>query len=158
MFTIVDIVEQGRVPILFSLQQMKNINMILHMRPDEDLITCEALGLHHAQATQASSSHIVIELAAIFRVPARASNNSDDAFPNFFAGDSEIALGTCPACAGRHRPHTDAARCNPLRQVPLLLRQFLQSLLFLQIQFMQDRYLKEKVNIPARRRHMTQNL
>ena len=65
MFTIVDIVEQGRVPILFSLKQTKNLQMQLDMRPDRVLITCEALGLHHVQATQASSSHIVIGHAAI---------------------------------------------------------------------------------------------
>ena len=71
MFTAVDIVEQGRVPILFSLQQMKNLRMQLDMRPDRVLIYCEALGLHNVQATQASSSHIVIDLAAIRRVPSR---------------------------------------------------------------------------------------
>ena len=81
MFTIVDIVEQGRVPILFSLQQMQTLNITLDMRPDKVLITCEALGLHHVQATQASSSHIVIDLAAILRVPARASCSSDVLFP-----------------------------------------------------------------------------
>ena len=64
MFTIVDVVEQGRVPILCSLQQVKNLQMQVDMRPDRVLITCEALGLHHVQATQASSSHIVIDLAA----------------------------------------------------------------------------------------------
>ena len=58
MFTIVDLVEQGRVTILFSLQQMKNLNITLDMRPDKVLITGEALGLHRAQATRASSSHI----------------------------------------------------------------------------------------------------
>ena len=73
MFTIVDIVEQGRVPILFSLQQMKNLNMSLDMRPDTVLITCEALALHPVQATQATPSHIEMDLAAIVRVPARAS-------------------------------------------------------------------------------------
>ena len=30
----------------------------------------------------------------------------------FFAGESEVALGTCPACSGRHRPHTYAEGCN----------------------------------------------
>ena len=73
MLTIVDIAEQGRVPTLFSLQQMNNLNTSLNMRPDKVLITWEALGLYHAQATHASSSHIVIDLAAILRVPARAS-------------------------------------------------------------------------------------
>ena len=108
MCTVVDIVEQGRVPILFSLQQMKNLNMKLDMRPDGVLITCEALGFHRVQATQASSSHIVIDLAAILRALARASHNSYDTFPRVFVGDSEFAFGTCPACAGRHSPHTYA--------------------------------------------------
>ena len=56
MFTIVDIVEQGRVPMVFSLQQMKNVNLTLDLHPDRVLITCEALGLHNGQATQAPSS------------------------------------------------------------------------------------------------------
>ena len=72
MFTIVDIVEQGRVPILLSLQQMRNLQMQLDMRPDRVLITCEALGLHHVQATQSSSSHMVIDLVAILSVPSHA--------------------------------------------------------------------------------------
>ena len=78
------------------------------MRPDRFLITCEALGLRHVQATQASSSHIVIHLAAILRVPSRTLSNSESDFPCFFVGDSEVALGTGPARAGRHRPHTYA--------------------------------------------------
>ena len=86
------------------------------MRPDKVLITCEAWGLHHAQATQASSSHIVIDLAAVLRVPARAPYDSDDVFPCFFVGDSEMALGTCPACAGRHRPHTYAEGCKKKKE------------------------------------------
>ena len=47
---------------------------------------------------------------------------------------------------------------NALRQAPLLLRQFLQSLMYLQIEFLQDRYLKEKVNISARHHSVTQDL
>ena len=73
MFTIVDIVEQGRGPILFFWQQMNNVNMKLVMRPGRVMITCETLGLYHAPATQASSSHIGNDLVALFRVPARAS-------------------------------------------------------------------------------------
>ena len=62
VFIVVDIGKQGRVPILLPLQQMKNLQMQLDMRPDRVLITCEALGLHHVQATQASSFHIVINI------------------------------------------------------------------------------------------------
>ena len=83
--------------------------MQLDMRPDRVLISCEALGLRHVQATQASSSHIAIDLAVILSVPSRTLSNSESVFvPRFFVGDSEMALGTCPARAGRHRPHTYA--------------------------------------------------
>ena len=109
---LVDIVEQGRVPILFSLQQMQNLRMRLDMRPDRVLISREALGLHGVQATQATSSHIVLDLAAIRRIPSRILSTSESDFPCFFAGDSEVALGTCPACAGRHRPHTYSDGCK----------------------------------------------
>ena len=80
MFTVVDIAEQGCVPILFSLQQIKHCHMKVDMRPDGVLITCEALGLHRAQATQPLSSHIVIVLAPFLRAPARASYNSSEVF------------------------------------------------------------------------------
>ena len=76
------------------------------MRPDRVLISSESLGLHNVQSPQASSSHIVIYLVAIRRVPSRILSTSESDVPCFFAGDSEIVLGTCPACAGRHRPHT----------------------------------------------------
>ena len=78
MFMLVDIVEQGRVPILFSLHQMKTLSMQLDVRSDCVLISCEALGLHGVQATQqASSSHIVIDLAAIRRIPSRRLSTSE---------------------------------------------------------------------------------
>ena len=112
MLTIVDIVEQGRVPILFALQQMKNLNMRLDLHPDRVLITCEALGLHTVQATQAPSSHIVIDLASIVKAPVSASNYGNDDSPTCLAGDRELAFGTCPACVGRHRPHTYKESCR----------------------------------------------
>ena len=112
MTTIVDIVEQGSVPILLSLQQMMNLQMKLDMRPDRVLIACEALGLHHAQATQASSSHIVIDLVVVLSVPSRTLSNGESDFACFFCGDSEVSLGTCSACSGRHRPHTYAEGCK----------------------------------------------
>ena len=82
--------------------------MQLDMRPDSVLITCEALRLRHVQATQASSSHIVIGLASILRVPSCTLSNSDIDFHRVFAGDNEMALGARHACAGKHRPHTYA--------------------------------------------------
>ena len=46
------------------------------------------------------------------RIPSRILSTSLSDFPFFFVGDSEVALGTCPACAGRHRPHTYSDGCK----------------------------------------------
>ena len=82
------------------------------MRPDRVLITCEALSLHHVQATQSSSAHIVIDLATLKCVLAGATSNYETDCHCSFAGDNDLAFGTCPACAGRHRPHTYAEGCK----------------------------------------------
>ncbi len=81
MFTGVDIVEQRRVPILFSLQPMSNLHVKLDMPPDHVLITCEALGVHHIRATQASSSHIVCDLASLQCKPSRTCSNRETDVP-----------------------------------------------------------------------------
>ncbi len=75
--------------------------MQLDMRLDHVPITCEALGLLHVQATQASSSHIVTDLAALLSVPSRTLSKGESDII-IFVGGSEVALGTCPACSGRH--------------------------------------------------------
>ena len=54
--------------------------MQVDMRHDSVLITCGALGLHHVQATQASSFHIVIDLAAILSVPSRTLSKGESDF------------------------------------------------------------------------------
>ena len=46
------------------------------MQPDRVLITCEALGLHHVQATQSSSSHVVIYLLARAQAERRSEHTS----------------------------------------------------------------------------------
>ena len=102
MSTILDIVEQGCVLIVFSLQQMNNIHTKLDMIPDLVLITCEALGRHHAQAAQSSSSHIATDLIAMHGALARATSIGESDYYCVFVGDSELAFGIGIACAGRH--------------------------------------------------------
>ena len=46
----------------------ESLRLRLDLRPDVVHITCEALGLHLAQATQVSSSDIVLDLVALFNV------------------------------------------------------------------------------------------
>ena len=84
MFTVVDIVEQGRVPILFSLKQHESGHATKWR--SENL---RGLGLPSCTGEASFAITYCIDLAAILRAPARASCNSHDAFPCFFAGDNE---------------------------------------------------------------------
>ena len=112
------------------------------------------LGLPSCTGEASFAITYCIDLAAILRAPARASCNSHDAFPCFFAGDNEWALGTCPACAADIGPtHT----LNNVRRSKILLlqvlpyrQQFLLLLLFIQIMSLQERRQKQMDNIPAR--------
>ena len=70
IFTIVNIVEKGQVPMLLSIHWTKR-RVNLHMRPDIDNIACEALGLIHAQAAQTTSARLAVDLASLPRVPPR---------------------------------------------------------------------------------------
>ena len=48
-------------------------------------ITRGTLGLSHAQATQACSSHIVVDLADLARVPVKAISHGEDQNQNLCA-------------------------------------------------------------------------
>ena len=43
--TEIDILEKGNAPILFSLDQMRNLRMTIELSPEVDLLTCHALGM-----------------------------------------------------------------------------------------------------------------
>ena len=83
----------------------EDLQMQFDIRLDRVLITCEALGLRSVQATNASSSHIVMCLAALHRVPPRRLSSRECDCHCFCVGDGEMALRT-----GRHRPHTYVER------------------------------------------------
>ena len=45
----IEILDEGRAPILFSIQQMLNLHMTLGCSPTADFATCEAVGFTHKQ-------------------------------------------------------------------------------------------------------------
>ena len=57
--TIVDVLETGNVPILFSLSQMKKLGMTMEFDPEGDKITCPALGLSSSPAEYSTMGHCV---------------------------------------------------------------------------------------------------
>ena len=44
--TTVEVLDQGRVPILFSIEHMRNLRMTLECSPTADLASCESFGLY----------------------------------------------------------------------------------------------------------------
>ena len=63
---------------MLTAAKMKKLQMPWggDMRPDRILITCAALGLHNVQATQASSSHIVLDIVSVLSVLVRTLSKS----------------------------------------------------------------------------------
>ena len=119
-----DIVEEGNVPILFSLGQMKNLQFDLRMTPAGTRLTCPSLGYHDGLVPHSTTGRLVIDLS-LFKKAALSTSflaiedqTSSDGLPYSFAGrgapkkdrppDPKI---TCPACLGKHVSHTYKQNC-----------------------------------------------
>ena len=74
-YTDVDICEQGQVPILLSVFQMRNMNMTLEMTSEAVLLTCPMLGMNRRPCPMSTSHHLVINLADIRRTPKKSLPN-----------------------------------------------------------------------------------
>ena len=63
--TEIDICEEGNVPILMSLPQMRNLNLEIFLKPDAVFLTCAAFGYDYTPAVMATSQHIVMNLSEL---------------------------------------------------------------------------------------------
>ena len=57
-----DIVEQGHVPTLMSLPQMRNLRFQFDLQPDKAFLSSPILGIENMQLRVAPSSHLVLDL------------------------------------------------------------------------------------------------
>ena len=64
MVTNIDILEQGQVPILFSIDQMRNLHITIEHTPQCDKITCKAFGMNRQPIPVSHSGHALLDLAA----------------------------------------------------------------------------------------------
>ena len=71
--TEVDILEEGSVPILISIQQMRNLYMTFRHTPECDYITCEAFGLKDFPIPISTSNHLLLNLADLKTPPKRVN-------------------------------------------------------------------------------------
>ena len=63
VYTDVDIIEEGNVPILLSLPQMQNLRFNLEIAPDNVYLTCNALGYKKQPLRMSTSKHLVVKLS-----------------------------------------------------------------------------------------------
>jgi hypothetical protein len=67
--TEIDILEEGTVPILLSIQQMRQLYMTFEHTPECDYLTCKAFGMHRHPLPISNTNHIVLDLASLKQNP-----------------------------------------------------------------------------------------
>eukprot|EP00439_Symbiodinium_sp_Y106_P066001 s314_g10.t1 len=95
--TAIDILDQGDVPILFSVEQLKNLRVSIEHTPVGDYLTCPLFGLKRFSLPVSTSNHNVLDIM-MFASSVRKPNHSFTAINPSYAA--------CPACNGKHRKHT----------------------------------------------------
>ena len=68
--TNIDVLEQGTVPILLSISQMRNLCMTIEHTPQCDKITCKAFGMNRQAVPVSGTGHALVDLAGVARVKA----------------------------------------------------------------------------------------
>ena len=64
MVTKIDSLDQGQVPVLLSVDQMRNLHMTTERTPQLDRITRKAFGVIRQPTPISSSGHAMLDLAA----------------------------------------------------------------------------------------------
>ena len=70
-----DILEEGSVPILLSLGQMRNLRFTLEMEPDVVYLTCKAFHFQRVPLKVASTRHLVLDLTKLQERPMERYGN-----------------------------------------------------------------------------------
>ena len=63
--TEIQILEEGNVPILLSLEQMRNLYMKFEHTPQVDYLTCAAFGMKNFPVPISTTNHLIIDLAEL---------------------------------------------------------------------------------------------
>ena len=61
----VDVLETGDVPTLFSLPQMRNLGTTIELDPQGDKIICPAFGLYSSPVEHSTIGHPVLDLTSL---------------------------------------------------------------------------------------------
>ena len=66
--TNIDVLEQGTVPILLSVSQMRNLYMTIEHTPQCDKITCKAFRMNRQAVPVSGTGHALVDLAGVANV------------------------------------------------------------------------------------------
>ena len=80
-FTEFDIVEEGDVPLMMSLLQMRNLGFQLELTPEKAYLSCARIGMRKMVLRTAISTHLILDLQDVawymgqvyFKTPTRKS-------------------------------------------------------------------------------------
>ncbi len=108
--TEIDILEEGTVPILLSLPQMKNLYMTIHLTPHCEYLTCAAFGLDYTPCDRSTSNHMILDLTELKLNPVNTARTVGSPFKHhvqqsWVAGVSKSSGSrSCPKCGaiGKH--------------------------------------------------------
>ena len=120
--TDIEICEEGYVPILMSLPQMRNLRLDIELSPEAVLLTCAAFGYKQTPAVMASSQHIVMNLAELkehpFHCPGKNRASKQTSFlavtdkADKLTEETLLTLSpTCLACQGVGKVHSKTGEC-----------------------------------------------
>jgi hypothetical protein len=110
-WTDIDILEQGNVPILMSLGQMRNMKFELKLSPDACFLTCETLGYKDYQLRVANTRHLILNMADVCNPP--GMNQHSHPIPDSPAGyPSFAARSMAPANKGIANTTRGSARAS----------------------------------------------
>lgn len=104
--TSVDILDKGRAPILFSVEQMRNLHMYIEHTPIGEFLTCIMFGMKRTALAVSASNHPVLDVMAL----AQARSKPEHSF--------HVFATSCPARNGKHRAHTYKDGCKKKKVEP----------------------------------------
>ena len=112
--TTIEVLDEGKVPILFSIQQMRNLRMSLEHTPTADYATCEAFGLNRTVLPVSTNNHLILDLLCFTRGP--TYNMRDEEATSFRATmlneATEVSKISEEALAGKGRPAKQEIKCR----------------------------------------------
>ena len=101
--TCVDIPDKGKVSILFSVEQMRNLRMNIEHTPVGEFLMCPLFGMQRTALAVSTSNHPVLDITAL----------ATSSWKPMYSFQSEDI--TCPGCNGKHRPHTNKEGCKKFK-------------------------------------------